>query len=71
MKTTSIFPNVTKAMAENGYTIEQLAREIGIGRCALSEKLSGKYKFTFDEVLKIRDVLAPGADVEELFEKIV
>ena len=71
MKTTSIFPNITNAMRNTGYTIAQLSEEIGIGRPALSEKLSGKYKFTFDEALKIRDVLTPGANVEELFKKTV
>lgn len=71
MKTTSKFPNVTKAMSEKGYTIEKLAGEIGIGRCALSEKLAGKYKFTFEEVLLIRDIIAPGANIEYLFRKIV
>ncbi len=69
MKTTSKFPNITKAMREKGYKIEELAGEIGIGRCALSEKLSGKYKFSIDEALLIRDILAPGTNVEVLFQK--
>lgn len=71
MKTTSQFPNVTRRLKEKKLTIEKLASELGIGRCALSYKLSGKYSFTLDEALKIRDALDKEATVEELFAKIV
>lgn len=71
MKTTSIFPNITRKMKARQYTIEKLASELGIGRSSLSYKLSGKYSFTLDEAFKIRDALDREANVEELFQKIV
>lgn len=58
-------------MARKNVTQVQLADFLGIRTATLSEKMSGKYPFTFDECLKIKEFLNVDMPVEELFKKAV
>lgn len=44
-------------MVKQGYTAKKLAKSIGIGQKAMSEKLSGKSDFKQSEIKKISSVL--------------
>ncbi|CAG9703673.1 helix-turn-helix domain-containing protein [Clostridium neonatale] len=48
---------------------KSLAKQIGVTEKTLFNKLNGKTDFTFSEVKKIRDIVAPGESLDKLFEK--
>lgn len=53
---------------EHGYTMEDLARGIGINPATLSRKMSGDSDFTRSEIIMIRDILSlSSAEVESIF----
>jgi transcriptional regulator with XRE-family HTH domain len=66
-----MYPNLRAEMARKNVTQVQLADFLGIRTATLSEKMSGKYPFTFDECLKIKEFLNVDMPVEELFKKAV
>jgi DNA-binding XRE family transcriptional regulator len=66
-----MYPNLRAGMARKNVTQVQLADFLGIRTATLSEKMSGKYPFTFDECLKIKEFLNVDMPVEELFKKAV
>lgn len=54
-------------IAEKGIKKKAIAVLIGIAPRTLSEKLSGRSSFTWDEVLKIRNEYFPEMSLESLF----
>lgn len=56
-------------MFKKGLNKNDLAKEIGVAEKTLRNKLKGKTDFTWSEVKKIRDIVAPNYTIEELFEK--
>ena len=58
-------------MARRDITKSMMAEFLGVRLATLSEKMSGKYPFTFDECLKIKEFLGVDMPVDELFLKAV
>lgn len=56
-------------LIKKGITKKSLANQIGVAEKTLFNKLNGKTDFTFSEIKKIRDIVAPGKSLDELFEK--
>ena len=53
---------------ERGYTLGNLAKEIGINPATLTRKMTGESDFTRAEIIKIRDILNLSAqEVENIF----
>lgn len=55
-------------LIKKGITKKSLAKQIGITEKTLFNKLNGKTDFTFSEIKKIRDIVAPGYSLDKLFE---
>lgn len=45
------------AIARSGYTQNQLAKELGISRNALSNKINGRSSVTVSDVIRICEIL--------------
>jgi len=56
-------------MTKRGLTRVQLAEELGISEKSLRNKINGKTDFKWSEVKRIRDIVAPSASIEILFQK--
>ena len=54
-------------MVKSNITIAKLAGMIGISEKSLRNKISGVTEFTWNEVLKIREIVSPSMSLEELF----
>ena len=53
---------------EHGFTMEDLAKNIGINPATLYRKMSGESDFTRAEIISIRDTLSlSAAEVEFIF----
>jgi plasmid maintenance system antidote protein VapI len=57
-------------MVKSNITIAKLASLIGISEKSLRNKISGVTEFTWNEVLKIREIVSPSMSLEELFSVI-
>lgn len=64
-----MYPNLNAEMARKGINKTELSRLVNMSLPNLSNKLSGRVKFSFDETLKIKEALGVDMTVEELFEK--
>lgn len=61
--------NLENARKEKGISLSQIASVIGVTRYqTVSEKIKGVTKFTFDEALKVHQILFPEYDLVFLFE---
>ncbi|PRR77648.1 hypothetical protein CLLI_22120 [Clostridium liquoris] len=56
-------------IVKKGLNRKKLAEKIGVSEKTLRNKLNGKTDFTWSEVKKIRDIVAPEYTLEKLFEK--
>ena len=56
-------------MTKKGLTRIQLAEELGMSEKSLRNKINGKTDFKWSEVKRIRDIVAPTASIELLFQK--
>ena len=70
-----MFPNVDAERARRRLTLEMITKEMNergfnLTVAMLSQKLSGKYPLRFDEAKAIRDIIAPGMPLDELFEEV-
>lgn len=54
-------------MVKANLTIAQLANKVGISEKSLRNKMNGTTEFTWSEILKIREIVAPTMPLEELF----
>lgn len=59
--------NLLKEMIEFNVSEEELATTTGLTRKTIKNKISGKYDFSLNEVLIIRDTHFPGKEIEYLF----
>ena len=41
----------------NGFTMKEVAKQTGMSRNSLSNKINGRYEFNADEVIKLCDLL--------------
>lgn len=55
-------------MIKADLTIVRLAEELGMSEKSLRNKLNGTTEFSWNEVLKIRKIVAPTMSLEELFK---
>ena len=53
-----MYPNVEAERIRAGLTLEPIAEELGITVSTLSLKLNGKYPVTFNEAIKIKNIIA-------------
>ena len=57
-------------MVKANISIRELAFEIGVTERSLRNKINGITAFTWNEVLKIREIVSPLMSLEELFSVI-
>lgn len=48
---------------------DEIAKSIGKTYITLTQKMSGKYPFTYDEAVKIQETFFPEVDIKVLFEE--
>jgi Plasmid maintenance system antidote protein len=61
-------PNLRAEMARRGITISDIAKLLGVRYATACDKLNGKYRFYYDEALKIKRHFFPDCSLEYLFE---
>lgn len=64
-----MYRNLRAEMARNGLTMGDLAKALNVRRATISDKINGKYRFYYDECLKIKKTFFPDLSIEYLFEK--
>ncbi len=64
-----IYPLLNKKLEEKDVKRPQLSEELGITQKSLFNKLNGKTEFVLSEALKIKEIVAPGESLEELFKR--
>ncbi|WP_291637956.1 helix-turn-helix transcriptional regulator [Clostridium sp.] len=65
-----MFENLRAEMARKQITIKGIAKEIGVNRDTLGNKLSGKRPLHLDEALLMNRIFFPEKDVVYLFKEI-
>lgn len=63
-----MYRNLEAEFARQGITKTKVAQELGITLGTLSLKLSGKYKLTLPEAIRIKKILNVDLPIEYLFE---
>lgn len=56
-------------IANANLTVEKLALHIGVTEKTMGRKLNGEVEFSWSEVLKIRNIVAPHLTLEKLFAR--
>ena len=64
-----IYPNLEAEMARIGLKRKSLAEVLNVRVATIYDKLNGKYPFTLDEALKIKETFFPNLTVDYLFSK--
>ncbi len=64
-----MYQNLKNEIIKSNIKISKLSIRIGVTEKTLRNKLNGITEFTWPEVLRIRDMIAPQASLEELFTK--
>ena len=75
-----MYPNLEAERTRAGILLSHIAQELNITQSTASQKLNGKYKLTFDEAKKIKDLIVKektrrgitiniDMTLEELFEE--
>ena len=62
-----MFPNLRAEITRHNLTMGQVAEAVGISITHFSLKMNGKYAFTLNEALAIKNFLKTEMSVEELF----
>lgn len=65
-----MFSDLRAEMARKELTIEQIAKELGMSRKTLGEKLSGKRKLYLNEAFEIVRKFFPDNDIWTLFKEL-
>ena len=55
-------------MVKSNIPVYKLAQEIGVAEKTLRNKLNGETDFTWQEALKVRRIVNPEMELEELFQ---
>lgn len=63
--------NIDEVRREKGITIVDMADFLGVRAQTISDKIKGKYPFTFEESLLIQEKFFPEYDLKYLFGKAV
>lgn len=62
--------NLRAEMARRGIKPKHLAQLLELRLATIYDKLNGKYSFTFDEALAIKNEFFPDSNIEFLFESL-
>ena len=60
--------NLRAEMARKGLTMSDLADLLGVRHATISDKINGKFRFYYDEAVKIKNAFFPDLSLEYLFE---
>lgn len=60
--------NLRAEMAREGITMVDIAHYLNLRYATVNEKVNGKYRFYYDEALKIKQRFFPNKSLEYLFE---
>lgn len=60
--------NLRAEMAREGITMVDIADYLNLRYATVNEKVNGKYRFYYDEALKIKQKFFPNQSLEYLFE---
>lgn len=63
-----MYKNLRAEMKRNDVTIGDMAEALGVRYATVNDKLNGKFRFYYDEALKIKRHFFPECDIEYLFE---
>lgn len=63
------FPNLEAEMARLGIQRKDLAEKLDVRQATISDKLNGKFSFTLDEALQVKEEFFPNLPLEYLFSK--
>ena len=66
-----MYPNLKAEFARRGFTLEMVAKRLGVALSTLSQKLRGVYPFTLNEAKKLKEILETDLPLEVLFEEAV
>lgn len=59
--------NLRAEMARYGVTIGDIADFLGVRYATVSDKINGRYRFYYDEAVRIKNRFFPECDIEYLF----
>ena len=60
--------NLRAEMARKNITMMDLANLLGVRHATISDKINGKYRFYYEEALKIKNTFFPECSLEYLFD---
>mgnify|MGYP001499107902 CR=1 FL=1 len=61
------YPNLEAEMARQGLRRKDLAEVLDVRTATIYDKLNGKFPFTLNEAMRIRDSLFPNLTIDYLF----
>lgn len=64
-----MYSNLRAEAVRRNLKLSDIAKEVGLTRTGMSQRMNGKIKFTFDEAKKIKSALGVDMTLEELFEE--
>lgn len=64
-----MYKNLRAEMAREGITMVDISEFLGVRYATVNDKVNGKYRFYYDEALKIKRQFFPKCSLEYLFEK--
>lgn len=64
-----MYQKINDIIYQKKISKKDIAKKLGVTYNTLILKLNGKYKFTFDEALILKEILDVTTSIEELFEK--
>lgn len=64
-----MYKNLRAEMARNGVTIGDMAKALGVRYATVNDKLNGRFRFYYDEALKIKKLFFPECELEYLFDQ--
>ncbi len=64
-----MYRNVLGEMRRQGLTGAKMAEELGITQGTWSQKVNGKFPFTFREAVRVKKILGVDTPLEELFKE--
>jgi len=62
-----LYKNLKAEMARRGVMVKDIAELLNVRRSTASDKINGKFRFYYDEALKIKKEFFPDLDLEYLF----
>ena len=63
-----MYKNLSNAMKSKGITQNQIAELLEVRVATVSDKMTGKSRYYFEEAIKIKKVFFPEYEIEYLFD---